>query len=290
MTHQNKTQTNDDPHLDVTLTVIAPCYNEQDNIDTLVDRTLKTFDEMKVSAELILVDDGSQDRTWDRIQQHAFRDTRVRCVHHQKNRGIEGGWRSGVESARGELVCLIDADLQNRPEDIAVLLRAYNKRHCDVVQAVRHALDHNAMRILCTRSLNTLLNTVFGTRLRDNKSGFILCRRVALASILQHRYSYQYYQCFIGVAAHARGMTIGEVDTVFERRNHGQSFLANLPLWVCAKIVWEIFKFKTELLREGRKLKGRILDERSRSIAVVEAHSSVEAVPKVFTEAVGGES
>lgn len=271
MTHQNNMQTNDDPHHDVTLTVIAPCYNEQDNIDTLVHRSLKTFDEMGVTAELILVDDCSQDRTWDRIQQCAFRDQRVRCVRHKKNRGIEGGWRSGVESARGELVCLIDADLQNRPEDIAVLMRAYNKRHCDVVQAVRHSMDRNVMRCWCSSILNALLNMIYGTRLRDNKSGFILCRRVVIHNILQHRFNYRYYQCFVGVAAYARGLIIREVDTVFERRCHGQSFLANLPLRVCFKIVWEIIKFKVELRLERRNLRGRILDEQTCSTAGVEA-------------------
>lgn len=250
MTDLHCTPSITDKHRDVALTVIAPCYNEQGNIDALVNRTLAAFRAMDIEGELILVDDGSQDNTWECILHCSQLDMRVRGVKHVINQGIEGGWRSGLLAAKGELVCLIDADLQNRPEDIAVLHRAYLKRKCDVIQAVRHSLDRNKMRRLCTSSLNLLLNVVFGTKLRDNKSGFILCKRESLQTMLRHRYRYRFYQCFVGVASCSRGMSLSEVDTVFERRVSGQSFLVNLPLKVIAKIVWEIFKFRTELLLE----------------------------------------
>jgi len=233
------------------LSVIAPCLNEEANVDLLVQRTLAAFDAMAISAEIILVDDGSTDRTWERIQEQARQDRRVRGVRHEANRGMEAGWRSGLAAARGECVCLIDADLQNRPEDIALLYEAFERDWGDVIQAVRHAVASARHRCLFTRGLNWLLNGAFGMRSRDNKSGFILCRREVLADILRHRCCYRYYQSFIGAAAHVRGYRLCEVDTMFDGRRGGQSFLSR-PIRASLRILWELAKFRAETWRERR--------------------------------------
>lgn len=231
----------------VVLSVIAPCYNEEGNIDALADRTLAVFDEMGVSAELILVDDGSADKTWDRIQRRTETDPRVRGVRHESNLGMERGWLSGYDASNGELTCLIDADLQNRPEDIAKLYKSYLRDLPDIVQAVRH-LSGGPKRIhLFSRGLNFMLNAAFGTQLRDNKSGFVLCRRDVLAGILKHRYRYRYFQSFIGVAAHARGYTTLEVDTQFDQRLAGSSFLGRFPVKVSLRILVELMKYRVEV-------------------------------------------
>ncbi len=233
------------PHT-VTLSVIAPCFNEQANIDALVDRMLATFDSLAISGELVLVDDGSCDGTWRRIEERSQRDHRVRGVHHHCNRGIEAAWRSGLSAAAGTLVCLIDADLQNRPEDIAVLYGTYQSGSNDLVQAVRHPAATGERCRIFTRGLNFLLNRSFGTRLRDNKSGFILCRREVLGVILQHRFRYRYYQCFIGVAARTNGFTIAEVDTAFDLRHRGRSYLPHRPVRVSLRVLWELAKYRVE--------------------------------------------
>ena len=122
----------------VTLSVIAPCLNEEGNVGALVERTLATFDALAIRAELVLVDDGSTDATWTRITEEIERDPRVRGVRLTSNGGIENAWRVGFNHCDGHLVCLIDADLQNRPEDIAKLYKTYLREVPDVVQAVRH--------------------------------------------------------------------------------------------------------------------------------------------------------
>jgi phenylacetate-CoA ligase len=233
-------------HRSTVLSVIAPCLNEQKNIDVLADRTLAVFDEMGVAAELLLVDDGSSDGTWERIARRAALDARVRGVKHPRNRGMEHAWRTGLRAASGELVCLIDADLQNRPEDIPKLYKAYLEELPDVVQGVRHPVAGARQRHLFSRGLNVLLNLAFRMRLRDSKSGFILCRRDVLADLLRHRLNYRYYQSFIGVAAGLKGCTIVEVDASFDRRNAGQSFLGRFPIAVSLRVCWELLKFRIE--------------------------------------------
>ena len=233
----------------VALSVIAPCYNEEGNIETLADRTLATFDAMGISAELVLIDDASRDGTWDQISRCIRGDARIRGFRHGANGGMVSAWRTALNVSRGELVCLIDADLQNRPEDIARLREAFLKGSRDVVQAVRLPAEGVRRLSLFSGGLNRLLNVTFGTRLRDNKSGFVLCRRETLTRILEHRYRYRYFQCFIAVSAAAQGLTIGELETVFEQRRCGQSFLSSFPVLVSARIVWELIKFRVEVRR-----------------------------------------
>ena len=154
----------------VALSVIVPCFQEEANIDTLVCRTLATFDTLKTcdatqhkalstgqesartearasrmlegpnsTTELMLIDDGSGDGTWSRIEHWLNNDARVRGVRHDVNTGIVSAWRTGLMAARGGLVCLIDADLQNRPEDIPRLLDRLDLGDCDIAQGVRHS-------------------------------------------------------------------------------------------------------------------------------------------------------
>ncbi|MDO8632364.1 MAG: glycosyltransferase family 2 protein [Phycisphaerales bacterium] len=238
---------------DVVLSVVAPCFNEEGNIDSLVDRMVATFDSMNVSADLLLIDDGSRDATWERIAARVQGDSRVRGVKHETNRGIEGAWRSGMDAAAGCLVCLIDSDLQNRPEDVARLYRAYLRDVPDLVQAVRHPVRGLRRCRLFSRGLNFLLNTVFGMKLRDNKSGFVLARKAALAELLQHEGEYRYFQSFIGTAAGVRGYFITEVDTDFDQRRTGKSFLSRFPIVVSMRIVSEMFRYRAETWELSRK-------------------------------------
>lgn len=236
----------------VELSVIAPCFNEELNVDPLCARMLAVFDEMPIPAELVLIDDGSKDQTWDRITAAARKHPRVRGVRHDENKGIVGGWISGISSTEAPLVCLIDSDLQNRPEDIPRLYEAYVATHPDMVQAVRHP-KVNKNRIAFSKGLNALLNATFGMRLRDNKSGFIVTTRAHLADILRDADGYRYFQSFIGVAAGARGLRIVEVDTDFDARSAGESFLSNFPVQVSTRICVELLRYRLDTLRSPRR-------------------------------------
>jgi len=232
----------------VEVSVIAPCLNEEANIQLLVERTLATFDRSGIAGELVLVDDGSTDRTWEEILTCSRRDTRVRGIRHTVNQGMEGAWKSGLHAACGSLLCLIDADLQNRPEDIAELYAAYRERKTDIVQAVRHPVEGARRCLAFSRGLNLLLNLTFGMGMRDSKSGFILTKREVLERILTHRYRYRYFQCFIGAAANVQGYTVAEIDTDFNGRHGGESFLSRLPIGVSLRALWELIKYRVETL------------------------------------------
>ncbi|HEY7509582.1 MAG TPA: glycosyltransferase [Vicinamibacteria bacterium] len=225
------------------VSVVVPCYNEAKNLPELAERLARVFDRRDLAGEVVLVDDGSADDTAAVIRALAARDPRVVGVFHPHNRGIAAAWRSGVEAARGEYVCFIDADLQNLPEDVWRLYREVRLTHADLVQGYRSSVGRlKDSRYLLSKGLNTLLNLLFGMSARDNKSGFVIGLRETIADVLHHRYAYHYFQTFVTVAAKARGYTIREVETLFESRLLGQSFMSRFPVRVVLRALVDLAK------------------------------------------------
>lgn len=217
------------------LSVIVPCLNEEANIPELVARVGETFRvgefDRLGGAELIVVDDGSRDRTWEVIQAERARHPHLVGVRHPENRGIAAAWKSGASAARGRLVCVIDADLQYQPEDILRLRRELEASNADIVQGWRSPVGRDkGPRYWYSRGFNVILNAAFGMNLKDNKSGFVLCAREVFIDLLSYRSNYAYWQSFIMVAAHAKGYTYKQIETLFENRRAGTSFLANTPV------------------------------------------------------------
>lgn len=210
------------------VSVISSCLNESRNVVELTERLEAVFAKENIRGEIVLVDDGSTDDTSKLMQELAGRFPNVKIIIHSQNRGIVKGWQSGLKVACGTYVCLIDSDLQNLPEDVGRLYKEILWSHVDAVQGWRNhigRLQDSWLRHIASRGLNALLNFVFGMSMRDNKSGFVVCRKSVLEDILVHRFSYTYYQTFISVAAKYKGYSIKEVETLFQDRLLGKSYI-----------------------------------------------------------------
>jgi phenylacetate-CoA ligase len=228
----------------VELSVIVPCLNEELNIPELAARILRVFELGGFRGELVMVDDGSTDGTAAAIRalMQAHPGVVVGCNHPQ-NRGIAAGWRTGAAVARGKLVAIIDADLQYQPEDLLRLRRELYDHSVDIVQGWRSAVGRRRdRRYTLSRGLNHLLNATFGMDLKDNKSGFIMCGREVFQDLLTYKGSYFYWQSFIMVAAHAKGYSYKEVETLFEQRRQGVSFLETTAQIAAAKNLFDLAK------------------------------------------------
>jgi phenylacetate-CoA ligase len=264
------------------LSVIAPCYNEAANLPELVERVRLLFARRELAGELILVDDGSSDATAEVMARLAADHAFVVVCRHATNRGIAAAWRTGLGQARGQYVCLVDADLQYQPEDIDRLYRELRFSHADVVQGWRSSIGRiRDSRWILSRVLNVLLNACFGMRSRDNKSGFVACRRVILEEVLSHRFRYRYFQTFITVAARARGYTIREVETLFESRRQGRSFIGSVPVGV----IWWVLVDLIKAVLEFRLLRQRDLSLRSPLGSVPRRPPAITGIRRVYFEA-----
>jgi phenylacetate-CoA ligase len=219
------------------LTVIAPCLNEEYNVPELARRVLAVFDRGELEGELVLVDDGSTDKTRQIIELLAEQHPgRVIGRYHDVNRGISEAWKTGVAASRSPVVAIIDADLQYQPEDLLRLYRELHDHSLDVVQGWRSAVGREkGSRFHISRAFNVLLNRAFGMDLQDNKSGFVMCNREVMEDLLTYTGNYHYWQSFIMVAAHAKGYSYKQIEALFENRRQGTSFLDNTTYSASAK-------------------------------------------------------
>src|SRR2546430_14649004 len=102
----------------LTLSIVVPVYDEEENLPLLRDAVMAVADENAVALELILVDDGSGDGSWKVIEALVEKDSRVRGLKFAANCGETAASDAGLRAARGQYVMTMDADLQNDPKDI----------------------------------------------------------------------------------------------------------------------------------------------------------------------------
>ena len=222
----------------IQLSVIAPCYNEENNMRQLAERLLMLFEKHSISGEVVLINDASTDRTQEIGDRLAAEHRNVRCIRHDVNRGIAGGWATGVETAKGQLLCFIDADLQNPPEEVWRLYREMQWSNADIIQGTRSSIGRmRDSRYFLSRTLNGILNLLFNMKAVDNKSGFVIAHREVLQDILASHARYHYYNTFIRVAAAAKGYSVKEVETLFQERKVGKSYIKKFPMKLIAQVI-----------------------------------------------------
>ena len=230
----------------IELSVIVPCLNEELNIPELTERLLRTFEVGGFVGEIVIVDDGSTDGTATVIRAMAAAHagpagSKVQGVFHPRNLGMAEAWKSGTRAARGKLASTIDADLQYQPEDLLRLRRELYEHSVDIVQGWRSAVGRERdQRYHLSRGLNAVLNGIFSMSLHDNKSGFVVCAREVLQDILTYHGDYVYWQSFVMVAAHSKGYSYKEVETIFEPRRQGVSFLETKAYGVALRALGDI--------------------------------------------------
>lgn len=116
------------------VSVVVPLFNEEDGLELLADRLAFLRERLAPQYELecVLVDDGSQDRTQERLREHFNEASNVVTVSHGRNRGAGAAIRTGFQNATGEIVCTIDADCTFDPVDLVRLLRALEETDADI--------------------------------------------------------------------------------------------------------------------------------------------------------------
>jgi len=209
-------------HASPELSVIAPAFNEQDNIEPLVREVEAVFASMAAPAELLIVDDGSSDRTADCCIALMEGRPWLRLIRMRRNAGQSAAFHAGIRAARGELIAMLDADLQNDPADLPRLMDALRASGADWVQGHRaDRRDRNTLtRRFSSRVGRTFRSRFLGDTIRDTGCSCRVFRReVGLQLPLQYRGMHR----FMPIYARRLGYTVIERDVGHRPRHSGEA-------------------------------------------------------------------
>jgi glycosyltransferase involved in cell wall biosynthesis len=167
----------------VKLSVVVPCYNEEDVVPLLYDEVVRETDRVVEEWELVLVDDGSSDETLAQCRKLAASDPRVVYVSLTRNFGKESALLAGLAASTGDAVIIMDADLQHPPQLIPELVAMYKAGHDQVVTRRSRAGDP-PLKKLVSRSYYGVVKRLMDVRVEDGTGDFRLLSRRAVTALL----------------------------------------------------------------------------------------------------------
>lgn len=160
------------------LSIVAPCYNEEDGLTEFVRRSLKAAAETGLDYEIVLVDDGSTDGTWRIISETAAREPHVRGVRLLRNHGHQLALSAGLSVARGSLVLVIDADLQDPPELASPMIEVMKRENASVVYGQRRSrAGETAFKRATARGFYRFLSWMSNVEIPQDTGDFRLMTR-----------------------------------------------------------------------------------------------------------------
>jgi glycosyltransferase involved in cell wall biosynthesis len=202
----------------MTVSIVVPLYNEEENVRELHDRLKDVLDTLGSEYELIFIDDGSTDKTLELLQEVQSADDRVVVLSLRRNFGQTAAFAAGFDYARGDVIVTMDGDLQNDPKDIPKLLETI--RENDIVSGWRkRRKDPFLSRRLPSLIANRLISKVTGVSLHDYGCSLKAYRR----EVIKNLKIYGEMHRFIPAVANLYGVKIAEVETTHHPRLRGKS-------------------------------------------------------------------
>jgi glycosyltransferase involved in cell wall biosynthesis len=231
------------------LSVVAPLYNESDNVQPLVDWILEALGTYPGTYEVILVDDGSRDGTWERLAAAAALNPHVHGLRLGRNVGQTAAMMAGFDHARGRVIVSLDGDLQNDPRDIPMLVAKLDEGYDLVCGWRQRRQDKLILRKVPSWVANRLIRRLTGVQITDNGCSLKAYRRDLLDRISlyaeQHR--------FIPALSASVGARITELPV----RHHARRFGASkYGISRTVKVLADLFTLKMITTFRSRPLVG----------------------------------
>jgi glycosyltransferase involved in cell wall biosynthesis len=203
----------DAPHL----SLVIPCYNEQENVPTLLTRVESALNATAKPYEVIIVDDGSTDSTPALLKEAMHKYTCLRVIRLARNGGQSAAFEAGFQAARGEVIATIDADLQNDPEEIPRLLSMLEEHKVDMVTGWRKERQDTPFRRWQSRQANRIRNWITQETVNDSASSLKVYRASAIKGVKLFRGAHRYFPTLVKM----RGGTVYETPVKHSQRFAG---------------------------------------------------------------------
>jgi glycosyltransferase involved in cell wall biosynthesis len=199
------------------LSIVIPAYNEEKNIEYLYDELNKVLFKLKINHEIIFIDDGSKDNTFDIIKKICKKDKKVKAISFFKNFGKSAAYMAGFNASSGNIIITMDSDLQDDPSEIPRFLKAIKKY--DLVIGWKYERKDPFFKTIPSKFFNYLNFKLFNIRLRDNDSGYRVMKKEIANSLNLYGDHYRYIPMIVS----KYGYEIGEIKVKHHKRKFGKS-------------------------------------------------------------------
>ncbi len=236
------------------LSLVLPTYNEVQNINVVIEQLVASLDSVSnLSYEIIVVDDDSPDRTWEKAQELSERFTQVRVVRRQGERGLSTAVLRGWQQARGQIFGVMDSDRQHPAETSCALWTAMTKGS-DLAVASRHikggGVSHwsigRRMISRCAQGIGIMVLPEVLIKVRDPMSGYFMIRRSSLEGRELRPLGYKLLVEVLGRGAMGK---ITEVPYIFRERSGDAS---KISIVVCWQYLRHLLRLRIDLLKSSQ--------------------------------------
>ncbi|MFO1075231.1 MAG: glycosyltransferase family 2 protein [Geminicoccaceae bacterium] len=200
------------------LSIIVPLYHEEDNVQLLHQAICDAVRPLGLKTEIVFVDDGSKDRTFERALELPRTNPTLRLVKFRRNAGQTAAMVAGIDHARGDVLVTMDGDLQNDPQDIPLFLEKIHEGY-DLVVGWRHNRQDHWSRVLPSKVANWLIGKVTGVPIKDNGCSLKAYR----ADLIKNIPLYNEMHRFIPAMASLAAPRIAQIKVRHHPRRFGQS-------------------------------------------------------------------
>lgn len=201
------------------ISITIPVFNEEESLPRLHDRLVRALAKLETQWEVVLVNDGSNDRSAQILDDMAASNPQFKVVHFRRNFGQTAAMQAGFDFASGEIIVPMDADLQNDPEDICLLLAKLDQG-LDVCSGWRQDRKDQALRRnLPSRLANRLISVISGVHLHDYGCTLKAYRKEVISGVKLYGEMHR----FVPIYASWMGARVGEVPVRHHARQFGQS-------------------------------------------------------------------
>lgn len=210
-----------------TFSIVIPVYNEEESLDELMASIERAMAPLPDSYEVVFVDDGSTDRTFEKLMSLAEANERVRVFSFRRNLGKSPALVCGFERARGQYILTMDADLQDDPGNLREMYDQLISERVDIVNGWRKERRDNAIKVVSSRIFNRLMiRLLFGSSFKDMNSGLKLYK----AEVARGMHLYGGMHRFIPLMATEMGYRVIECPVRHGERKYGASKYSSVKI------------------------------------------------------------